>query len=328
MEKINHINDLKKIDRAVTFGKFDGVHLGHRKLMEKIIEQKNNGLVSTVFTFDTQPQNFLVKSNSDNQFSNETDKPVSNLKFKTIFSKSEKENIFRQLGIDCLFEYQVTKENLSVPAEKFVTDVICDKLNAKYIAVGEDFCFGHNRKGNVSLLEKMSKQCGYTLEIVEKERFNGDVISSSRIKKCLTDGNIEEVNDLLGCTYNISGQIVKGNQLGRTWNIPTINVPWNEEKLEAAYGVYFSKVIIEGKEYFGMTNFGRKPSIEGEYLPGSETYLYNCDEDLYGKTAKIYLLHFKRCERKFENIESLKQALYKDIEDGKKYFNCEAVDKS
>lgn len=306
MEKTSRFEDLINTDRAVTFGKFDGVHLGHRKLMEKIAEKKAQGLKPTVFTFDKAPGSFI---NNDGQ------------KFKSLLTRLEREDILKNIGIETLFEYEVNYENMSLPAEKFVTDIIADKLKARFIAVGEDFHFGYKRKGDVKLLTDMSEECGYEIEVVRKERLEDKVISSSRIRELLLKGDIVAVNRLLGYTYSACGEIVKGNQLGRTWNVPTINVPWKQEKLEARFGVYYSKVIIEDRQYFGMTNFGKKPTIAGEYLPGTETYLYNCNEDLYGKNAKIYFLHFRRGEEKFDSIDSLKEALYRDIKAGKEFFN-------
>lgn len=304
MKKINQVKDLENISRAVTFGKFDGVHLGHRKLMRKITEKKKEGLKATVFSFDKAPGSILSDNNDD-------------VNKRAILTSEERENILSEVGIDTLFEYQVNLKNLSMPAEKFVTDIIRDALKAEYIAVGEDFHFGYKRQGNVRLLKQMADECGFEIEVVKKEQSDGKIISSSRIRECLKNGNIEKANALLGYAYSAGGVIVKGNQLGRTWNIPTINIPWNEAKLEIKYGVYYSEVIIDGKEYFGMTNFGRKPTIEGEYAPTLETYLYDCDEDLYGKSARVYFKHFRRSEQKFESIEKLKTQLYSDVEAGR-----------
>lgn len=311
MLKVNLLDNLQNAERAVTFGKFDGIHLGHQKLINKITKKDSQGLKSTVFTFDRAPAS-LFDANSENT--------QLNVSASTLLTNSERERIFTNFGIDTLFEYKVSRENMSVPADEFVINVIKNRLNAKYIAVGEDFHFGKNRQGDVMLLEKMADECGYELEVVEKEKLNGEVISSSLIKEQLKLGNIENVNKMLGYTYSVTGKIIKGNQLGRTWNIPTINVTWPNGKIQVCFGVYYSHVQIEDKLYYGMTNIGCKPSIEGKYQPGAETYLYNCNENLYGKTANIQLLHFRRREEKFSSIEILIQQLKKDIRAGEELF--------
>lgn len=311
MRKINSTDNLKYTERAVTFGKFDAVHLGHQKLIKKIVEKKKYGLEAAIFTFDKPPSSLL--NNDDKQ------------NFKTLLTKRERESLLECLGIDSLYEYNVTYENLSMTAEQFVIDIIRGRLNAKYVVVGDDFRFGYKRLGDVKLLNSMTDNCGYELEVISKERAFDDVISSSRIRDSLLKGEIETVNKLLGYDYFVTGCIVEGNRLGRTWNIPTINVTWPDEKLEAKYGVYYSKVVIENKEYYGMTNFGRKPTIKGDNLLGTETYLYNCSENLYGKEARISLLYFRRDEQKFASIDLLKKTLYKDIEAGREFFNIDLL---
>jgi len=324
MIKINNINDLGNEGRAVTFGKFDGIHLGHQKLMKKIIEKEKQGLVSTVFTFDRAPGNYIFsqkESQDDEIHLDLPDKCPDNINAgKSILTSGEREDFLKEFGINTLFEYRVTKENMSVAADEFVTNTIKNILRAKYIAVGEDFRFGYKRQGDVTLLERMAESCGYVLDIIEKERMGGDAISSSRIKCELQEGNIEAVNDMLGYTYFVHGEIVKGNQLGRTWGIPTINISWPENKMFPRFGVYYSEVNIENKKYYGMTNIGIKPSIQGDYRPLSETYLYNCNENLYGKTAAVHLLHFRRREQKFDSLDSLISQLRTDIDAGKKVF--------
>lgn len=311
MIKINNFDKLLKTDRALTFGKFDGIHLGHCRLIEKIVNKEFQGLVSTVFTFDKPPGSLFVHKNDSE----------SDLSLNTLLTKEEKELKLSEKKVNTLFEYEVTNESMSIPADEFVVEIIQKKLNAKYVAVGEDFHFGYKRQGDVSLLNKMAVSCGYELEVVEKERLDGEIISSSRIKEQLRKGNIELVNRLLGYNYSISGEIIKGNQLGRTWNIPTINIAWQQEKMPVRFGVYYSKVKIEDKIYFGMTNIGCKPSIEGAYMPGAETYLYNCNENLYGKKAEVILLNFRRPEQKFSSINELIEQLQEDIKAGEHFLN-------
>lgn len=309
MEKSGIGDDLTIVNRAVTLGKFDGVHLGHRKLMEAIVEKKNRGLCPTVFSFEMPPSRLFQSGTKEGE--EETG--------KGILSRRERELLLESLGISTLVEYPVNRTSMSLSPEDFVEKVLRDRLHAAFIAVGEDFRFGRNRAGDVDLLASMAERCGYELKVVEKERMDGRVISSSRIKECLKRGDVENANRLLGHDYGVEGEIVYGNQLGRTWNVPTINVPWQEDKLAAARGVYFSRVTIEGARYFGMTNLGRKPTIQGEYGLGTETYLYDFSGDLYGKRARVDLLFFRRPERKFDSLEALKAQLHEDVEAGRNY---------
>lgn len=325
MIKINKPDDLEKIARAVTFGKFDGLHLGHQKLIKKISEKEKQGLLPAVFTFDRPLGNLFTP---DAQHNNDKSFPESSCRddmdFKTaklLLTMDEREQFLAGYGINTLFEYKATKENMALSAKRFVTDIIKNALNTKYIVVGEDFRFGYKRQGDVHLLEQMAHECGYVLEVVEKEHINGEVISSSRIKNGLKNGSIEIVNQMLGYDFFLKGTIVKGNQLGRTWNIPTINIKWTDEKIIPKYGVYYSYVYIDQKRYYGMTNIGIKPSIEGNYKPLAETYLYNCNENLYGKEAKVELIRFRRAEKKFESVSQLVAQLNDDISAGKEVFS-------
>lgn len=301
MKDCRYVNALPKMPTAVTFGKFDGLHSGHQKLIQCITKKKAAGLVPTVFSFDQPPSAYFEKK-----------------EMCLLLTKQEKAQALQNRGVEFLVEYAVNKESMSVKAEDFVTDIVQNQLHAAFIAVGDDFRFGADRKGNVDLLQKMAAQCGYELEIVKKQQLNGAPVSSSRIRRLLEAGQLEQANELLGYEYSVNGEIVKGNQLGRTWGIPTINLQWPSEKFAPMFGVYFSLVEIEGRQWKGVTNIGKKPSIAGQYPIGAETYLYQCNENLYGKIAKVSLVRFHRQEQKFGSVEELIAQLKMDIETGKK----------
>lgn len=304
MNDFKNLKEMPDAATAVTFGKFDGLHIGHRKLIQKITKKAAAGLVPAVFSFDKPPGAYLAGEQT----------PM-------LLTAEEKRQLLEKMGVEMLVEYAVSKDSLSMGAEEFVTGIIRDKLHAAYIAVGEDFRFGFQRKGDISLLEAMARPCGYELEIIKKERLFGNAVSSSFIRSLLAEGKIEQVNECLGYEYSVSGRIIKGNQLGRTWQIPTINLLWPQEKFAPQFGVYFSRVEIEGRQWQGMTNIGKKPTIAGEYPAGAETYLYKCNETLYGKRAKITLLHFHRKEQKFDKMEQLISKLRSDINTGKQFFS-------
>lgn len=304
MKEFKDIKEFPNKATAVTFGKFDGLHVGHQKLIESIVGKKAAGLVPTVFSFAQPPRAYFEKR-----------------EMSMLLTKEEREQALQDMKVELLFEYPVNKASMSVEAREFVQDVIKKRLHASFIAVGEDFRFGAGRRGDVSLLQKMAQSCGYELEIIEKQQIEGAPVSSSRIRKLLEAGQLELANQFLGYAYSITGEIVRGNQLGRTWNIPTINLQWPAQKIAPMFGVYFSSVEIEGRQWQGVTNIGRKPSIAGTYPIGAETYLYQCNEELYGKTATVSLMQFHRKEQKFDSLELLIAQLHRDIEAGKR-SNC------
>lgn len=286
-------------DTAVTLGKFDGVHRGHQKLIRSICDKE--GLESAVVTIWPDP------------------------KMPALLTKQEKKEMFRSLGvdwwIDCPFLPQISR----LEPEAFVRDILVKRLRARYIAVGSDFRFGYQRKGDVNLLKALQNELGYELEIVEKETYKGKEISSTYVKEALAHGRMELVNALLGYPYTIQGEVLHGRKVGRTLGMPTTNLIPSTGKLLPPNGVYFSDTFIEketvfenGKDsgYAGVTNVGYKPTI-GEYFRGVETYLFDFDQDLYGKNIAVQLHKFQRTERKFDSLEELKEQMEKDIEAGK-----------
>lgn len=292
-------------DTAVTLGKFDGIHRGHQKLIKHICEKKKNGLESVVVTIWPNPKN------------------------PALLTKSEKKEVLKSLGvdwwIDCPFLPQISR----MEPEVFIRDILVKRLRVKYIAVGNDFRFGYQRKGDWRLLESLQSELGYELEIVEKETYKGKEISSSYVKEALSHGRMELVKELLGYPYTIQGEVLHGRKVGRTLGMPTTNLIPSAGKLLPPNGVYVSETFVEaegqsvirkGEGCAGVTNVGYKPTI-GEYFRGVETYLFDFDGDLYGKNIAVQLHRFERTERKFESLEELKEQMERDIGSGKRYFD-------
>ena len=209
MEYIHGTEDFK-LDKpsAVTLGKFDGVHLGHQKLISIVREKADElGLLSVMFTFDRIPLSIC---------------PQKNQHF--LSTNSERRNLCENYGLDVEVEYPFTTELMNMEPDDFIKDILVDKLKAKVLVVGTDYCFGKNRSGNVEFLIKNAARYGYETIVVEKEKFQGKDISSTYVREELKMGHMETVNVLLNRPYSISGIVAKGNQLGRTIDIPTINV--------------------------------------------------------------------------------------------------------
>ena len=199
-------------------------------------------------------------------------------------------------------------------------EILVKRLHVKYLAVGTDFHFGHNRKGSYRLLEDMQEECGFQVEVVEKACYDGGEISSTRIRKELEQGHMELVNQLLGYTYSVTGEVLYGHQIGRTLGLPTINQQPELSKLLPPNGVYATRTRIASEIFEGITNIGYKPTIGGETRKGVETFLFDLDRNLYGETLTVAFYGFERPERKFDSLEALKERIEKDVAWGREYF--------
>lgn len=297
-------------DTAVAMGKFDGIHVGHRKLLESVLEMKKSGLKACIFTFDPAPS--LLFGLSDG---------------RELSTKEEKRIAFEQMGIDILVEFPMTLETASIPSEQFVREYLHGKLCARYIAAGEDVSFGSRGAGNAILLQELKEELGYELSIIEKVCVDGAEVSSTRIRMLIEEGKMTEATSLLGAPYTVSGVVSDGRKLGRTIGFPTANLYPDRDKLMPRNGVYFSKVRILNKdraraeEYTAISNVGHKPTVSEEHIMGVETFLYDFDGDLYGQNIEIELLAFHRPEARFESVDALKKQLQNDILVGRQWHN-------
>lgn len=303
MEIIKDITKIQWNKTSVTLGKFDGVHLGHRMLMENVIAAKKNGCTPTVFTFDKFPSQFLRRET-----------------VTSILIEEEKEQLLENLGIERYVLFPFDEKTASMEPEEFVEEILVKTMNVQELYVGADFRFGKGRKGNPTMLERLSKKYNFLFKAVDKRMYHGAEVSSSRIRDCIVNGEMEDAAAMLGMPYQISGEIVHGRSLGHKLGVPTINQRIPEGKILPKLGVYCARVTVDGKVYEGISNVGSKPTVQAEQIYGMETHLLNCNEDLYGKTAKTELLTFIRPEQKFASVEELKQQLEKDKETAAAYF--------
>ncbi len=302
MQIIEHTTEFQLNQKtAVAIGKFDGVHLGHQELISKIIEQKQENCLATVFTFDTSAAAF---------FGGEE---------KELTTKMEKRKIFADMGVDVLIEFPLNQETAATEPEKFVCEYLSKRMRAAYICAGHDLSFGKNGAGNYALLEKYAGRCGYRTELINKIRVGGDEVSSTRVRRAVRMGQMESVTAMLGKPYSVSGQVEHGRQLGRTIGMPTANLIPERDKLLPPNGVYYSKVAVEGTEYKGISNVGCKPTVSDGDIVGVETYLYDFTGNLYGRDITVELLVFRRPEMKFDDVGSLKRQMEADIAAGKEY---------
>lgn len=292
---------------ALTIGKFDGIHLGHQALLQYVTDKKTQGLMAVVFTFDPPPAVFFGFSNG-----------------QELMTREEKRAAFEKLGIDVLIEFPLTAETAAMAPRDFIQDILKNQLHTAYLAAGADISFGDGGKGDYQLLKEMQEQCGYQVEIIDKVRYQGQIISSTAVRTRVERGEMKEAAQMLGRPFSLSGRVVHGNRLGRTIGMPTANLLPPENKLLPPAGVYFSQIWVEGSLYRGITNIGCKPTVSDKKQMGAETYIYDFSEDIYGKEIRIALLEFKRPEQKFSGLEELCKQMEKDLQDGREFFLTEA----
>lgn len=282
---------------VVSIGKFDGLHLGHQKLVREMLRWKERGLAVAMFTFSTPPLS-LVRGRPQTM----------------LMVNEERRDLLCQAGVDYLVEYPFDEAVCHMEPERFVSEILVEKMNAKVIVTGPDCRFGYRAAGDRELLRKLAPQYGYQFFVVDKARDEeGKVISSTYVREMLAEGNIKKANRLLGYRYYVSGTVLHGNSIGHRRLYPTANLILPEEKHLPKFGVYVTRVTVDGEVYGGLTNVGKKPTIEGKNPTGVETYLYDFQGDLYGKTIKVELLDFVRPEMRFESIGALKAQLDVDI---------------
>lgn len=286
---------------AVAIGKFDGIHLGHRKLLEKIIQQKEKGYLATVFTFDTSAAAFFGGDD------------------KELTTREEKRRLFARMGMDVLIEFPLNQETAATPPDVFVEEYIIRQMKAAYICAGMDVSFGQRGAGNYLLLQQYAAAGDYRIEIIDKVMAGGEEVSSTRIREAIRSGEMQLANEMLGTAYSLTGVVAHGRRLGRTIGMPTANLLPEKDKLLPPNGVYYSRVRYQDKVYKAISNIGCKPTVSAEMVLGVESYLYDFTEDIYGKEITVELLEFRRPEMKFADVEALKTQMEKDIQAGKTY---------
>jgi len=286
---------------VVTIGNFDGIHLGHQKIIAQLKEHAEKLKVpSVVISFNPTPQNFFGADHA------------------VLSSYEEKDFFLSSLGINYHLVINFNKEFSNINAQTFIEEFLLRKLNIKLCLVGDDFRFGKNRVGDFSLLQENGDKHGFAVEETATIEHNQIRISSTRIRECLQQNNLEETKKLLGRSYSISGKIVRGQQRGRTINFPTINILPNRSKSPVS-GVFAVKVKLSGQTYFGICNAGHKPTVNGrEFL--FETHIFDFEKDVYEQFAEIAFLKHVRPEKKFNSFEELKDQIEKDVIVAKKFF--------
>ncbi len=295
--------DMKINSCAVAIGKFDGIHIGHRKILDEVLRAKMEGMCATVFTFEPSPEEFFLSAKQH--------------VLDTIIEKRKK---FEEMGIDLLIEFPLTETTARMSPKDFMEEILVKKLRVGLVVSGTDLSFGYKGEGNASMLQSFATQNGFSYKMIDKVCVDKEEVSSTRIRKAISIGEMETANNMLGGAYRISGVVVHGRNLGHTLMMPTVNILPAENKLLPPNGVYVSLSECMGKQYYGITNIGYKPTVSDEKILGIETYLFDFEGNLYGQSITIQLLHFMRPEQKFSDVNVLKRQLIKDKELGMEYL--------
>ena len=292
---INEFHSDKKT--IVTLGTFDGVHLGHAAILKKLTQNTHNGTFeSTVLTFFPHPR-MVLKGQSD---------------IKLLNTIGEKIDLLENLGVQNLVIHPFDEEFSKLTAEEFVKTILVDRFHIQKIIIGHDHRFGRNRTANIDDLIAFGKRYDFEVEQISVQEVQQVSISSTKIRKALTEGNMALANDYLGYEYFLTGIVSKGKQLGRTIGFPTANLkPEESDKLIPKNGVYVVKSSINLKTVFGIMNIGFNPTVSGEQLSVEVHYL-DFDADLYGQEIRVAILEYLRSEQKFDSIILLKEQLQKD----------------
>lgn len=291
----NNTFDYKNKSSFIALGSFDGLHLGHLSLVEKVktLAQNNNGN-SIVFTFKNHPRKFINPNN----------------KTELIMTNDEKIEVLKKEKVDILEFVDFDEKIMRMMPEDFI-NLICEVYNAKGIVVGFNFKFGYKNLGDVELLKKFQKKYNYKLYIIEPCKLDNEIISSTNIRKELIKGNVKKAFEMLSRPYMLSGKVINGKKLGRTIGFPTANLEINKEKVIPAKGVYYTNVEINGEIFKGITSVGNNPTVNGKELT-VETYILDFDNDIYEKEIIVYFIDKIRDEIKFNNIYELTNQLQQD----------------
>ena len=286
---------------VIALGKFDGIHLGHQKLVSEVVKRGGSDLKTAVFTFDSSILEYMSQG------------------LLPLTREDERIRMFEELGIEYMASYSFDEALRNMSREQFVSEILIGRLSAKKVVVGEDFRFAKDREGSASWLKEVSDTYGIEAIVVGDVNENDIRVSSSGIREYLSSGEVVKANEMLGRPFSIEGQIIHGRELGRTIGIPTTNVRMPSEQFVPMKGVYITRNHIEGEVVYGVTNIGFKPTVNGHHLL-LETNLFNFYKDVYGRTMRTEFLEFIRPERKFNSVMDLTMEMEDNILQAKSYL--------
>ncbi len=306
MEVIHSLSNYRSSKKTiVTIGTFDGVHIGHQKIIEQLVNTaKKTNKKSVLLTFFPHPKMVLQKEAS----------------IELIDTIEERSYLLSKTELDCLIIHPFNKKFSQLTALDFIKDILIDKLNISKLIIGYDHHFGKNREGNIEQLVEYGRLYDFEVEEITAQNVDDISVSSTKIRRALASKNIETANKYLGYYFMLNGRVVKGEELGDKIGFPTANIYVKERyKIIPETGVYIVKSIFDNKEVFGMMNVGFRPTIDGKHQT-IEVHFFDFNQDLYGREITVEILYFLRDEQKFNSIELLITQLKKDKENTLNYL--------
>ena len=309
MKIYNDLNNIENLGKtAVALGNFDGVHLGHKELIRAAVNAARRStsqgipVKSCVFTFSNNPKNLIPGKKE----------------VKNIIYQDEKEALIESLNVEYLVNIPFTEDIMTMSPERYVKEILVDKLNAKVVICGFNHRFGFKAEGNTRMLKELGEKYGFQVLEIDPVYIDGEVCSSTLIRNLILAGEMDECATFLGRNYAIAGEVVVGNRLGKSLGFPTSNIMIDESMVTPPNGVYITYCMYNGVKYPSITNVGVKPTI-GEFKKNMETHIFNFDKELYGKMIKIEFVKKMRDEVKFSSKEELSSQISKDCNTAKEF---------
>ncbi len=289
---------------AIALGNFDGVHKAHAKLLENMTAYAEiHGLQSVAYFFSPHPRTLLAP-----------EKPPA-----LLMTEAMKTRRIQEMGVERVFAETRGMEILSLSPEAFVDKILVEEMDARYVAAGFNFRFGKNAAGDAASLSTLCRARGIECEILESVEFEGEPLSSTRLRKFLKEGDVQKIAAASFRPYAIEGRVAEGKHLGRVLGFPTVNIEIPGALLLPRRGVYISRTRVLGKEYASVTNIGENPTVE-KAVPRAESHLLDFSGEVYGEMAEITLLEFLRPEQKFQSVEALRERIRQDTETARQFF--------
>ncbi len=300
MKIYRHLNEFKKRDSVVTIGSFDGVHIGHRKILSSLQEVKQQHCgESVILTFFPHPKMILHPEDVD---------------LKLITTIDEKAELLEQLGVDNLIITPFTRDFSNLTAEEYIRHILVEQIGTQRIVIGYDHRFGKNREGGLKELQKYSLQYNYEVEEIAEQDINEIAVSSTRVRSALLNGDVKTAATLLNYPFHLTGKVIKGDQIGRRLGFPTANILVAETyKLIPADGIYAVTVEINEQVYKGMGYIGHRPTING-MSRNIEVNIFDFEGDLYGMNIRVHFYDFIRGDIRFNSLDELREQLQRDKE--------------
>lgn len=285
-----------QFNTAIALGNFDGVHIGHQKLIETMLEQaKEKNLLPSMLIFENHTKSFVYGNGP-----------------RLLNTNSQKNEFLEKLGVRTLYTMKFNEHIMTLSPENFVKEILLKKLNCSLVVVGTDYRFGHKASGNVGMLKDIGKRLGLQVRVVEPVYYKDEIVSSTLVRQLLSEGNIRDANRLLGRPFGIVGEVINGKGLGKRLGVPTANIKPAGKYVVPKKGVYRTITRVNERYYPSATNVGINPTFSEQELK-VETYILDFDQSIYGLEIEVYFMEYIRPEIKFENTDKLKQKMDEDI---------------